>query len=88
MGISRISTLFAANIDPTYKKQAQPTSKLSNESFEAGSEAVTVSAGISQGAESAEKRASRVAQLQAQVNSKEYKVPTEKLAEAVYRDLL
>ena len=93
MGISRISDLFAANVDSVYQARSNPQAQsTSTQSEPQSSEAVTFSAGISsQGgseASDAAVRQQRVQQLKAQVRSDQYSVPKEKVAEAIYRDLV
>jgi len=87
MGISRISDLFAANIDPlstkskTKENAAQPDSTLKS-----SSEAVFFKfSGSSSPNES--NNSARIAELKAQVNNKSYNPDLNRVAASILRDL-
>ena len=96
MGITKISNLFASNIDSvpavTPSKAVTPQSTRAQETQQETSDAVILSKNIQsmtrvplQDAESA--RAARVAQLKDQVKSGSYKLDQEQVAISLLRDL-
>ena len=93
MRISRIGSLFAANIDSvsTSRPDTQDT-KITNSAPIAPTEAVVVSPNFNRSAsssasESAEARAERLKQLKEQVKRGSYSADSNKVAESIYRDL-
>ncbi len=96
MGITKISNLFAANVDAvpavTPSKAVTPQSAPAQNTSQASSDAVVVARSLQsmnraplQDAESA--RAAKVDQLKQQVKDGTYKVDREQVAVSVLRDL-
>lgn len=91
MGISRIGTLFAANVDSPRKSNPQEGDRGAARSTEAlhNDDAAVVSrSAYSANPVNDAERTARVQQLKNQVRRGEYRADTTKVALSLYRDLL
>jgi flagellar biosynthesis anti-sigma factor FlgM len=93
MGISKIGSLFAANVD-SLSTRSQNRKNPQSESPEAvtpspDGDAVVFSSSLDRGTPEGSEttRADKIAQLKSQVSRGQYSVDSEKVALAVYRDL-
>ena len=88
MGITKVSALFAANVDRTkaeqVRRQTQETSKSEGSPAD---EAVTYTPSFGGGGDDESVRAARIAALKSQVASGSYKPNSNDVATAVARDL-
>jgi len=91
MGISRIGTLFAANVDSLRRSSSQEESRQANRDAEAtrNDDAAIVSRSrYSTNPADDPDRVARVQQLKNQVRRAQYSVSSAKIALSVYRDIM
>lgn len=88
MSISRITDLFAANIDSfSSSTSKRRITSGNNESPASDSNSEAVQNRIAQSSENQISKAQKIENLRAAINSKNYAPPKPKVAEALFRDL-